>query len=424
MISLQVLNKVIQTQDPSIITNNALTAEYFTGYEKEFDFIIQHLNTYGKVPDKATFIDAFREFNLVDVAETDKYLLDTLYEEHLYYKSVGVVQVVADLLKTDANAAVAYLQAHLPELQTTTTNNGVDIISQAQQRYDVYNDKQTAEKPWFITTGFKELDNIVNGWAKGEEFVVIFARTGQGKSWVLTKTLTHAWEIGNRVGYISPEMSADKIGYRFDTLHKNFSNTNLTWGKQEPEYGRYIQNLKRNPNPFIVATPQDFQKKVTVSKLRQFCKQNKLDILGIDGITYLTDERYKKGDNKTTTLTNLSEDLIGLSLELQIPILVVVQSNRQGVKEKDSEGTPDLETIRDSDGIAQNATKVISLRQTGEGLELGIKKHRDGASGGKVVYCWDIDKGVFHFIGSDDESMPVHKPTKQTRKVNDNTDVF
>lgn len=424
MIALQVLNKVIQTQDPTIIFDNALTAEYFAGYEKEFDFIVEHFNTYGKVPDKATFIDTFREFNLVDVAETDKYLLDTLYEEHLYYKSVGVVQAVADLLKTDANAAVAYLQAHLPELQINSTDTGVDIISQAQQRYDVYHDKQTADKPWFITTGFKELDSILNGWAKGEEFVVIFARTGEGKSWVLTKTLTHAWEIGNRVGYISPEMSADKIGYRFDTLHKNFSNTNLTWGKAEAEYEGYIQDLKRHKNPFIVATPHDFQKKITVSKLRQFCKKNRLDILGIDGITYLTDERYKRGDNKTTTLTNLSEDLISLSLELQIPILVVVQSNRQGVKEKDTEGTPDLETIRDSDGIAQNATKVISLRQTGEGLEIGVKKHRDGANGGKVVYCWDIDKGKFHFIGSDGESVPIHKSTRPTKKVDDNTDVF
>lgn len=428
MITLQILNKVIQTGDIQLITKNALTEEYFVGYEPEFNFIMNHFNKYGKVPDKATFLDKFNDFNLIEVAETDKYLLDTLYEEHLYYKSVEVVQKVAELLKTNANDAVEYLHSQLPNLQIATTSEGTDIIKQADERYQIYLKKMNAKNPWYITTGFEELDDILNGWAKGEEFVVFFARTGQGKSWVLTKTLTHAWQIGNRVGYISPEMSPTKIGYRFDTLLKNFSNRNLVWGKEEPDYEQYINDLKTKENPFIVATPLDFQKKVTVTKLKHFCQTNKLDILGIDGITYLTDERYKKGDNKTISLTNISEDLMALSIELGIPILVVVQSNRGGVKDADSEGTPELENIRDSDGIAQNATKVIALRQTGAGLEFGIKKHRDGINGGKLIYYWDIDKGQFNYIPSNEDAVKPEKRQKKADEIknsfNDGTDVF
>lgn len=428
MITLQILNKVLQTGDIQLITKNALTEEYFVGYEPEFNFIIDHFNKYGKVPDKATFLDKFNDFNLIEVAETDKYLLDTLYEEHLYYKSVEVVQKVAELLKTNANDAVEYLHSQLPNLKIATTSEGTDIIKQADERYQTYLEKMNAKNPWYITTGFEELDDILNGWAKGEELVVLFARTGQGKSWVLAKTLTHAWQIGNRVGYISPEMSPTKIGYRFDTLLKNFSNRNLVWGKEEPDYEKYINDLKTKENPFIVATPLDFQKKITVTKLKHFCQTNKLDILGIDGITYLTDERYKKGDNKTISLTNISEDLMALSIELGIPILVVVQSNRGGVKDIDSEGTPELENIRDSDGIAQNATKVIALRQTGAGLEFGIKKHRDGINGGKLIYYWDIDKGQFNYIPSSEDAVKPEKRQKKADEIknsfNDGTDVF
>lgn len=428
MITLQILNKVIQTQDMQLITKNALTEEYFVGYEKEFNFVVDHFNKYGNVPDKATFLAQFKEFSFVDVTETDKYLLDTLYEEHLYYKSVEVVQKVAELLKTNANDAVEYLHSQLPNLKIVTTSEGTDIIKQADERYQTYLEKMNAKNPWYITTGFEELDDILNGWAKGEEFVVLFARTGQGKSWVLAKTLTHAWQIGNRVGYISPEMSPTKIGYRFDTLLKNFSNRNLVWGREEPDYEQYINDLKTKENPFIVATPLDFQKKVTVTKLKHFCQTNKLDILGVDGITYLTDERYKRGDNKTISLTNISEDLMALSIELGIPILVVVQSNRGGIKNADSEGTPELENIRDSDGIGQNATKVIALRQTGAGLEFGIKKHRDGVSGGKLIYYWDIDKGQFNYIPSSDDAAKPEIRNKKTEEIknsfNDGTDVF
>lgn len=428
MITLQILNKVIQTQDMQLITKNALTEEYFIGYENEFSFINEHYNKYGKVPDKATFLDKFNEFSFIEVAESDKYLLDTLYEEHLYYKSVEVVQKVAELLKTNANDAVEYLHSQLSNLEIAATTEGTDIISQAGERYQVYKDKMNADNPWYITTGFEELDGIVNGWAKGEELVVFFARTGQGKSWVLAKTLSHAWQVGNRVGYISPEMSPTKIGYRFDTLLKNFSNRNLVWGKDEPDYEGYIKDLKKKEIPFIVATPLDFQKKVTITKLKHFCQTNKLDVLGIDGITYLTDERYKKGDNKTTSLTNISEDLSALSIELGIPILVVVQSNRSGAKDADSDGTPELETIRDSDGIAQNATKVIALRQTGAGLEFGIKKHRDGINGGKLIYYWDIDRGQFNYIPSSEDAVKPERRQKKADEIkqsfNDGTDVF
>jgi len=428
MITLQIINKVLQTGDIQLINKNALTEEYFVGYETEFNFIVDHFNKYGNVPDKATFLAQFEEFSFVDVTETDKYLLDTLYEEHLYYKSVEVVQKVAELLKHNSNDAVEYLHSQLPNLEIAATTEGTDIINQADERYKIYLEKMNADNPWYITTGFEELDDILNGWAKGEELIVLFARTGQGKSWVLAKTLSHAWQIGNRVGYISPEMSPARVGYRFDTLFKNFSNRNLVWGREEPDYEKYIKELKNKENPFIVATPLDFQKKVTVTKLKHFIQSNKLDILGIDGITYMTDERYKKGDNKTISLTNISEDLIALSIELNIPIIVVVQSNRGGVKDEDSDGTPELENIRDSDGIAQNATKVIALRQTGAGLEIGIKKHRDGASGGKVIYYWDIDKGVFNYIPSGEDAV---KPEMRQRKADeiknsfqDGTDVF
>lgn len=428
MVTLQIINKILQTSDISIIKNNGLTEEYFPGYEQEFNFIINHYEKYKKVPDKATFIATFQEFAFVDVQESDTYLLDTLYEEHLYYKSVEVVQNVAQLLKTNSNEAVDYLHSELPNLQAVYTATGLDIVSKADERLKIHLAKKNSEEPWYIATGFEELDGILNGWAKGEELVVLFARTGQGKSWVLTKTLEHAWQTGNRVGYISPEMSPDKIGYRFDTLYQHFSNTNLVWGRDEPDYENYIKELQQNKTPFIVATPHDFQKKITVSKLRQFCLSNKLDILGIDGITYLTDERHKRGDNKNISLTNISEDLIQLSIELRIPILVVVQSNRGGVIDKDSEGTPELEHIRDSDGIAQNATKVISIRQTGAGLEMGIKKHRDGKNDGKVIYYWDIDRGKFEYIPSSDDTVQPQLKQEKVEQVkksfNDYADVF
>lgn len=432
MISLQVLSKIILSQDDSFIENNNITEEYFVGYENEIEFIKNHKKEYGNIPDKITFLSKFPEFELVEVAESDQYLIDTLREEYLYYKSVPVVQKIAELLKSDANAAAEYMLQAVKTLQPNYQLRGVDIIHEAQERYEQFLERKEHQDNWYFTTGFEELDDIIHGFQRTEELVVIVARVNQGKSWVLEKMCTHIWQLGFNVGYVSPEMTAISVGYRFDTLFKNFSNKSLMWGKSDisdAEYKDYIDSLKDNKHSFIVSTPLDFQKKITITKLRNWVTKFKLDMIAIDGITYLTDERYQRGDNKTTTLTNISEDLMSLSIELNIPIVVVVQANRTGVIDKDTNGTPELESIRDSDGIAHNASKVISLRQKDSILELGIKKQRFGPVNGKVNYLWDIDVGEFHYVPSEDdatseEKKPAEIINAKDKFKSDKSDVF
>ena len=416
MVSLQILNKIISTKDISIITDNNLTIDYFLEYEDEYSFIKEHFDNYKNVPDTETFINRFPDFELLEVNESDRYLVDAIREEYLYSKSVPVIKKAAELLKSDSNEASRYLQSELVNLTPNYTTPYVDIIH-SNSRVEMFEDKSNNKDKWFIPTGFEELDDIIYGWQCGEEFVVIFARTGIGKSWVLVKTVQHAWEIGKNVGYVSPEMSADKIGYRFDTLNNHFSNMALVRGDKSKvsidEYRQYNEKLAEHNNRILVSTPMDFNKQVTVGKLRTFVQANNLDMLAIDGITYMTDERYKRGDNKTTSLTNISEDLMELSCELKIPILVVVQSNRGGT-EKD---TPDLEDIRDSDGIAHNATKVISLNQKEEALVMKIKKNRDGKIGDKLTYLWDIDLGEFTWMPGDCDSATIERKEQKREEV-------
>lgn len=430
MVVLQTLNRIIKNSDINIVIENNLTKEMFIEYENEFEYIWKFYNQYGKVPDKETFLSNFPEFNLIEVNETDNYLVNTLNEEYLYFKTVPVVQQVAELLKSNSDEAVNYLLKEIPNLTSLQKTSGTDIIQNSEMRLQEYQNKLNGDSNSYITTGFEELDDIFKGFAKGEELVVLFARIGQGKSWILNKMLAHSWQIGYNVGLISPEMSANKIGYRFDTLTEHFSNKNLVWGKEEDGYIDYLQNLKNKTNKYIVTIPQDFNKKITVSKIKSFCQKTKIDILGIDGITYLTDERYKKGDNRTTMLTNISEDLMSLSIELKIPILVVVQSNRGGINKENENETPDLENIKDSDGIAANATKVLAIKQktSDNVLQLTVRKHRDGKTGQTLLYQFDFDKGIFNYIPSENDGATNERRSEKVaqlkKEYSDEEDVF
>jgi len=430
MIQLQLISKILSSKSMDIVEDNLLDKSYFIGYEDAFDFITQHYNTYGNVPDTATFLSKFPDIELVEVTESDSYLVDAAREELLYQKAVPVVYKVGDLLSTDANAAAEYMMSAIKDLQPNYKLGGTDIVAQADKRLEQFKERKNHQDNWFFTSGFEELDGLWHGIQRGEEFIVIVARINQGKSWTLEKIVSHIWQIGYNVGYISPEMSANSIGYRFDTLYKNFSNKALMWGNgevTEEQYEEYVNELKQRQNKFVVATPVDFDRKITVSKLRKWIKQYKLDVIAIDGITYMQDERGKKGDNKTERLTNISEDLMSLSNELQIPIVVVVQANREGVTDEDD--TPELHNIKDSDGIGANASKVLSIKQSKEGiLTMQIKKQRFGPVGGKLKYKWNIDIGDYEFVPSFDDAEPKERTEKKVKemkkKYKDAEDVF
>ena len=78
---LQILNKILQTKDMSLIILNNLTEDYFFGYQAEFKYIKNHYDLYNTVPDRLSFVNVFNDFDIIDVTEPDNYLLEQLYKD-------------------------------------------------------------------------------------------------------------------------------------------------------------------------------------------------------------------------------------------------------------------------------------------------------------------------------------------------------
>ena len=171
MVALQIISKCLSTQDLSIIENNLLSKDYFVGYEDEYEFLLQHKKDYGNVPDKVTFLSKFPDVDLVDVTESDRYLVDSIREEYLYYKSVPVIQKAAELLKSDSNAAAEYMIQALKDLQPNYRLGGIDIIADAEERYNQFLERKEHQNDWFFTCGFEELDELIHGIQREEELL-------------------------------------------------------------------------------------------------------------------------------------------------------------------------------------------------------------------------------------------------------------
>lgn len=428
MVELQILSKVLQTKSMSLITDNDLNEDYFNSYKKEFEYIRDHSRKFGVVPDKETFIYEFPEFEILDVQESDQFMIDTIREEYVYAKTVPIINDLANRMNKNSYDAVRYLQGKMEFLNELIASKTppLDLAKTAQSRYEKYEQKKEDPTRFYIPTGFRELDEIIGGWDKEGELGVILMRTSQGKSWVLQNALTHAWQIGKRVGMYEPEMSSLVTGYRFDTLYGHFSNSAITKGLNAPGYEDYINSLQGKDNPFYLIPSTEH---LDVPGIKKFIQDNKIDIMGIDGIAYLRDYRSSRYDSVSTMLTHISEDLMAISIELQVPILTVVQSNRGDERGKVANKFPDLFNVRDSDGISYNATLVISGYHDNNTMHLKLTKSRGSEDNKELSYHWDIDRGQFEYVAdnqSDDEEeeKKVEEIREQYERGEDLTDVF
>ena len=282
------------------------------------------------------------------------------------------------------------------------------------------------QKQYFVTTGFKELDEILGGWDRKGEFALVTARTNAGKSWWLTKFLNEAAiQDGLVVGMYSGEMSEDKVGYRLDTINSNLSNFKIAKGVEEVQesYYKFKEDQKQLVNKFYVCTPNSLGGMATIAKLKAFVGKYHIQLLGIDQYSLLKDANNSK--NRNDRFESLSMELKLLQTQLQIPIIVVAQLNRAAAA-KDV-NNPETDMIAGSDRIAQDATTIISLKQReNDVMELRVMKHRDGHVGDKLLYNWDADIAKFSYVPAEDDanSGASCKPTHREYNKKDEEEPF
>lgn len=433
MIEVQLINKVIQQKSLTILRQNDISEEHFITYKTEIGFILEHHKEYGNVPDMETFLAKFKDFDVVEVHESDKYLIETLQEQFMYSKMVPFVNELAEIVTNDSKKAVQFIMSSMDQMKQLSAQYkaGYDIVKNSDDRREEVKFRNEAKGLLGISTGIKELDNITHGWLK-EDFIVIVGRTNEGKSWVLLFFLVCAWTAGVPVFLYSGEMSETLVGFRFDTLNKHFSNDAIMSGKDNlgsetdpkslADYYIYLDDLSTNDVPFIVCTPKHLGgRRMTVPVLHQLIEQYKPGIVGIDQLSLMEDSRAVKGEQTRLRYTHVAEDLYLTSEKYQIPILAPSQANRDSKKRskgEDVSDTPELEHISESDGVGHNATRVVAIKQLKPTMKMGIKKNRYGLNNQEVLMIWDIDKGIvkpFLQVSTDDDGQAdPDKTTVQT----------
>lgn len=395
------ISKMLDMRDTSMLSEQGLHPEMFLNTQAELNFILAHENKYKCVPDHATFIAEFPDFELYSSNEDIGFISEKIKDNFLYPKLYKVIQDSANSLTTSSIDTLKHIEDAITDIKShvnINTKRGTDIVSTAKDRYLEVEARSKVDGLLGITTGIQLLDDITYGWLPND-YAILFARTNQGKSWLSIFFGVKAWESGKKVVYYSGEMDKFTVGMRFDNLYKHFKNAELMTGKIDlEEYNNYTSSLS-NKSGFIVVEPSDFGGFPTVSDLEGVMKYHNADILIIDQLSLM--KSTVKG-SKTEMYGSISGELVMMQRKLKKPILLVAQANRNSEKNKREDlDTPELIDIQDCDKVSQDSSKVFSFTEHENIIKLSILKSRFGAKGRDILLGWDKDQGYIRPLFND-----------------------
>ena len=421
-IELQVISKILTSE--SVDDVNVLCgfdASYYSIFKKHIQFILNHKEQYGDVPDVFTFQSEFPDITLVSVSESLSYLIDELNKNKQHIILLETFNKLKDLGSSDVTEAWAYLNAQCEQVSQLDATAPLNIVKDARARSRTV---QEFSKQQRIPTGFDEIDKIMyGGFSTVEELVIVVARTNTGKSWVGTKMMESAQKHGFPSLYYSPEMQASFLGTRFDTWRGHFQNSELHQGKYDAQYYKYLDELEQEETPAFILEDKDVPGEVVnVPVLRKIVKSEHIKLVVIDGLSYMEDSQGKMSDSDSVKYKHLCADLFRMSKQEGCAVVVMMQANRETRDNKDDKGEvfPNIYNIEGSDHPARIATQVFAMRQIFDKHVLDIRLEKSRSANNQkpeFSYSWDINTGNMQYIPSsqnDSISTVITPPVNPT----------
>jgi replicative DNA helicase len=232
--------------------------------------------------------------------------------------------------------------------------------------------------------GFSFLDKFMGGIKPA--ITILAARPGIGKTTFATNILCNVAEQGKRVALFSLEMPKQQISEKILCSYGQLNKDKIDnpWAIDEKNFNNIVtvaDGLSKLPMRL-------FDDKFYLEDIRLKCQELKskegLDLVVIDYVQLM--ETHKKCNNTVDRLSHITRDLKKLQMELNTPLIVLSQLNRE-IGPTDE---PELHHLRDSGSIEQDADNVLflwlekeseSFGSTTAIINLKIDKQRNGKKG-------------------------------------------
>ena len=241
-------------------------------------------------------------------------------------------------------------------------NVGHDYIGNSDERFDFYHRKEDK-----IPFDLEFFNKITKGGLPNKTLNVALAGTGVGKSLFMCHMAAATLLQGRNVLYITLEMAEEKIAERIDANLLNIPIQKLA-DLPKVMFDSKVKNLSKKTQgrliikeyPTASAHVGHFKSLISDLALK---KSIKPDIIFVDYLNICASQRYKGSIvNSYTYVKAIAEELRGLAVETNVPIVSATQTTRSGFGSSDV----DLTDTSESFGLPATADLMFALISTEE----------------------------------------------------------
>lgn len=211
-----------------------------------------------------------------------------------------------------------------------------------------------------VPTGFQILDKYTNGGFKPQDYIVVAARPGIGKTaFGVSMIRNMIREYKKSVAFFSLEMPASQITIRLLGTISKVNTSNISRGDlSEDETTRVVDAANTlYPLPLYIIDVPNIKLSDLRAKARMLRRDKHIDCIVIDYIG-LIDPGLDSRTPRHEVIAAVSKSLKQLARELKIPIIVLCQVSRDS-----EEREPMLSNLRDSGSIEQDADVVMFIHR-------------------------------------------------------------
>lgn len=390
-IQTTILRNLINNDDFTRKVIPFIRKDYFeSDHRLIFDQVISFVDKYNKLPtpealeielssldvndallvDASTVLNGIRatKDNEVDtewlVDETERWCQDRAI--HLaIMESINIIEGKHNSLKKDA----------LPKLLsdalgvTFDSSVGHDYINDAEKRFDFYHMVEDR-----IPFDLEYFNSITKGGLPRKTLNIALAGTGVGKSLFMCHVAANALTQGRNVLYITMEMAEERIAERIDANLMNLPIDQLETLPKEMFDNKITKIAQKNIGKLIIkeyptgaAHTGHFRALLNELKLK---KNFMPDMIFIDYLNICSSSRMKGlggSINTYSLIKSIAEEIRGLAVEFNVPIISATQTTRSGFGNSDV----GLEDTSESFGLPATADFMFALVSTEELEKLG-----------------------------------------------------